>query len=90
MEWVNNALQWISDFFSNLPLIIWQKILEGLAAIIQAIPVPDFFNKAVNAFSSLPPQVVFAFDVMQFDVGLPMILTAYGLRFLIRRIPIIG
>lgn len=90
MEYVNKALQWISDFFSSLWLIIWQKILEGLASVLNAIPVPDFFYQASGALSGFPPQLVFALDVLQFDLGLPMILSAYGIRFLIRRIPIIG
>lgn len=90
MEWVNDALQWVSDFFSSLPLLLWQQVLEGLAAVIQAIPVPGFVNQAAAAFSSMPPQIVFVLDVMQFDIGLPMVLGAYGIRFLIRRIPIIG
>ena len=90
MEWINDALQWISDFFSTLPLLLWQQLLEGLAAIIQAIPVPSFVTQAASAFSSMPPQVVFVLDALQFDLGLPMVLAAYGLRFLIRRIPIIG
>ncbi len=43
-----------------------------------------------SSFSSIPAGVWFFLDFFALDVGLPLLLTAYVSRFLIRRIPLIG
>lgn len=43
-----------------------------------------------SAFGGLPAGVWFFLDFFALDVGLPLILSAYMSRFLIRRIPVIG
>jgi len=87
---VNTVLEWIKDFFTWLFQYIWAQILEALAAVISAIPVPDFVYQAQSAFASLSGNVLFFAQKFAFGEGVVMILAAYGIRFLIRRIPIIG
>ena len=43
-----------------------------------------------SAFSGVPAGVWFFLDFFALDVGLPLVISAYISRFLIRRIPIIG
>lgn len=43
-----------------------------------------------SMFSGLPSDVLFFMGVFRLEIGLPMIIAAYVLRFAIRRIPIIG
>lgn len=43
-----------------------------------------------SAFSGIPPGMWWMMDMMQFSVGVPMCLSAYLTRFIIRRVPIIG
>jgi hypothetical protein len=87
---IDTVLQWIKDFFTWLFQYIWAQILEALAAVINAIPVPDFVYQAQSAFSSLSGNVLFFAQKFAFGEGVAMILAAYAIRFLIRRIPIIG
>lgn len=42
------------------------------------------------SFSSIPASVWFFLDFFALDVGIPLIISAYVTRFLIRRIPVIG
>ncbi len=42
------------------------------------------------AFGSLPSSVWFFLDFMALDYGVPLVISAYVTRFLIRRIPVIG
>ena len=86
----DTVLQWIKDFFIWLFQYIWAQILDALAAVISAIPVPDFVYQAQSAFASLSGNVLFFVQTFAFGEGVVMILAAYGIRFLIRRIPIIG
>jgi hypothetical protein len=43
-----------------------------------------------SMITGLPADVLFFMGVFRLDVGLPMIVAAYVVRFAIRRIPIIG
>jgi len=52
-----------------------------------SVLTPDSLNQALSGFT---PEIWFFVDLLRLDVGLPMIFSAYILRFSIRRIPIIG
>ncbi|AVK16916.1 DUF2523 family protein [Pseudomonas aeruginosa] len=56
----------------------------------QWLPVPEFFTQAGNAFQAIPPSVVYFANAFQIGPGVTMVLGAYLLRFILRRIPIIG
>lgn len=43
-----------------------------------------------TAFGGLAPSMWYFIDLFQFSYGLPMLITAYVSRFLIRRLPIVG
>ncbi len=81
---------WLKDVLLWVPRKLWAELLDGLASILAAIPVPGFVNDAQNAFGSLSPGIVFFASKFAVPEILSMVIAAYGLRFLIRRIPIIG
>lgn len=81
---------WLKDLLLWLPLKIWELLLDGLASVLEAIPVPDFVSTATGAFSSIPGNVLFFANYFAVGEGIAMVLSAYALRFLIRRIPLIG
>lgn len=85
-EW----LQWLYDFVLWLPRKLWQELLEALNNLIHYIPVPDFFADAGTAMASIPSGVAFFAQVGQFNYGLTVVITALTIRFLIRRIPLVG
>jgi Protein of unknown function (DUF2523) len=43
-----------------------------------------------SGLSALPAGIWYFLDLFKIDVGLPIVLSAYATRFVIRRIPIIG
>jgi hypothetical protein len=43
-----------------------------------------------NAFSRLPSGVWWGIDMFRLDYGLPLLLSAYIARFMIRRLPVVG
>lgn len=87
---IGDALEWLKEFFQWVFMWLWQQILEGLLAVLNAIPVPDFVNQAQGAFASLSGNILFFANKFALGEGIVMVLAAYGIRFLIRRIPIIG
>ena len=62
-------------------------VSEFLAVLVDRLPNGQAMS---GALSGLPPSVWYFLDLVHFDVGLPTILSAWVLRFMIRRIPVIG
>lgn len=81
---------YLKDLLLWIPLKLMQGLLEGLAAVLNAIPVPEFFSNAGSYLSALPSGLVYFAQSFQLGYGITVIVSAYVLRFLIRRIPFIG
>ena len=69
-------------------IYLFEQILSGFTAFFALIPVPDFLND-VGSFS-LPPSMIYFTDLFMVPEGIAIIVSAYTLRFLIKRIPFIG
>ena len=89
-EGIQETLSWIKD------LAIWligktiQLLVEGAIAAVNAIPIPDFFDEAQSAFGTIPEGVWWFASALEVGSGVLLILGAYLLRFILRRIPIFG
>lgn len=89
-ELLSDFANWLKDVLLWVPRKLWAELLDGLASLLTAIPTPDFVIQAQNAFGDIPANVVFFATKFAVPEGIAMALAAYGIRFLIRRIPIIG
>ncbi|MCQ4306354.1 hypothetical protein [Stutzerimonas frequens] len=96
-----DAFQRVFDFFNEFFSFLFEAIRAGISeifvhiqgwawSVIYSLPVPDFIVSAKDALQGIPPSVLFFTSACQVGPGLTMIIGAYVLRFLIRRIPIIG
>lgn len=83
-------LDWLRDMLLWAPRKVFEMLLTGLATVVNAIPVPSFIENAGSYFSALPSGVVYFTQAFQLPLGIGMMVSAYVLRFLIRRIPVIG
>lgn len=82
--------EWLLEAMMYIPRKVWELMLDGFATVLESIPVPDFVNTAGSAFGSIPANVLFFANFFALGEGITMILSAYVLRFIIRRIPLIG
>lgn len=87
---VGCSLEWARDEAKELVLSWFHELLGALASVIEAIPMPSWATSGGSLFSSIPGSVGYFLSVMEFDFGVSVIASAYVLRFLIRRIPLIG
>jgi hypothetical protein len=90
MDWLKDFAQWLYDVLMWLPRWTVDQVLSGLAALIQAIPVPSFINDFMTSAASLSGDVVWWLDLLQVQWGLSCMTTALIARFVLRRIPLIG
>lgn len=89
-ELLSRFLDWLLDLFLWLPRKLWELFLDGLAAFIEWIPVPDFMTDLGSLFASLDPGILYFAQAMELGAGVTMILGAAVIRFVIRRIPVVG
>lgn len=81
---------WLRDLLLWVPLKIWQAILDAVGFVLEQIPVPAWLADAGNVFDDIPDGVIYFAQAFQLQAGLGIMISAYLIRFVIRRIPIIG
>lgn len=89
IDFLEEILAWLLDVIIWAAETLWELVLSAVAAVLLAIPVPEWLVGA-SPFASLDPGVVFFAEAFELPEGIAIILGAYVIRFLIRRIPVIG
>lgn len=87
---LSELLNKLKELLLWFPKKVLEWVLDALVSLIEKIPVPQFFSKASNAFSSIPGDVLFYLEPFEVGYGLSVMIAAYIIRFIIRRIPLIG
>lgn len=94
VQWLTDTvvaiIEWIGEFLLWCLQKVWELLLAGLAEVFEAIPAPDFMTQAGGFFGGIPTTVVYFLQFFAVAEGLSFIATALVLRFIIRRIPLIG
>lgn len=88
------ALNGLLGFVFRAAVIKFVVFTALLAVVIGFMPLvaallPDAVSLA-PAFNAIPASVWFFLDVFKVGFGLQALATAYGTRFIIRRLPVIG
>lgn len=89
-ELLTDFANWLVDALKDVIAWVASLVLDALAVILQAIPVPGWVASGQSAFNAIDPQVWYWLGPFNIPEGVGIILSAYGIRFLIRRIPIFG
>ncbi|WP_417799116.1 hypothetical protein [Terasakiella pusilla] len=96
MDWlagkIDDILIWMAEM---LQWLFVEKLFGGIMSVlgdaIAAIPVPDFMGDiGMYASDIAGSQVGWLWNVFAFSEGIAIIAAAYGIRFAIRRLPVIG
>jgi hypothetical protein len=83
-------LEILKDFIDWLITQFWDIVQTLLIALLSVIPVPDWANDVAPAINTMVATASYPMWLAAFDVGLPIMASAMGIRFFIRRIPGIG
>lgn len=81
---------WLRDLLLWVPKKLWELFMDAVVSVLEAIPVPGWLSDAGNVLDNIPPGVVYFAQALQLPAGLAILLSAYAIRFVIRRIPVIG
>lgn len=91
VEWVveqlARLLDWILSGLNHLFVeILFAPVLGFISDSFHAIPLPDWYNYGTVSLGSAGYFIAIA----EVPLGVTMILSAYVIRFAIRRLPVIG
>jgi len=90
IKYIKQILDWLLLFVDWVFLECAKFVLAGLAAVMAAIPVPSWVSGASGAVAAIPAGVAYLIGSMHIADGCTILVSAYIIRFLIRRLPIIG
>jgi len=88
---------WLYDFLMWWPKTIFASLMEGLAELfvyvmdtLCAQTCSESISAINSGISGIPSNILYFADILHVGTGIGLMLSAYGIRFIIRRIPIIG
>ena len=76
------------DWWIDGWLWIFENLLGALASLIESIPAPDWMMNLSGY--TIPDSIAFFVELFQLPAGAAIMVSAWVLRFGIRRIPVIG
>lgn len=89
-EIISDLAQWLLDALLWIPRWLWAEILDALASIVEAIEVPSWLEEWDSAVLSVTADLWWVAELFKVQQGLAIMVSALTIRFLIRRIPVIG
>lgn len=77
-EWFLGMLKDIMEFIADIPVLVFEGVLDGAIYLLSAIPVPEFMASGSQgalqvAFSALHPDVQYLIDFFGIHAGLAVI-----------------
>lgn len=90
LHFIGDVLEWVVDFFQWLFVKLAVLIFDAIVAVLALIPVPEWFAELSGNIGDIDPGVLYFIEPFQFGVGFAWVVSAYLLRFLIRRLPVVG
>lgn len=90
-------LDWLKDMLTELLVTILDAITSALLSILDGVLMlcplcspAGLINSFESSLNAVPGPVIWMLGWLRLDYGIPLIAGAYLVRFLIRRIPVIG
>lgn len=93
MQWLHGYAAWLLSLITYIPKLVWQYLtddaLTSIDLIFSICTACDLKHQSQN-FSTLGDQILYMLWWFHIDHALGIFACAYVLRFLIRRLPVIG
>lgn len=87
---LKDFLMYLLNFFFYTVYLLVTTVLNSIVLLLNSIPRPSFFGVIEQTFCNNLGLIGYFASQVNFSTPISMIMSAYVLRFIIRRIPYIG
>lgn len=88
--WLKSIIEQIAAWVINVLLMILSWFWDALLYILELLGIADQIKASATLFDSMPDGVWYFMNIFQIQFGLGAVLIAYLIRFMVRRLPVIG
>lgn len=87
-DFFNAAIAWLVEVLLWVPQKLYELFLAGLQALLNSIPVPSWAEDI--SLDWIPSGMAYWLEPFQVGFAMTCITGAYVIRFVIRRLPVVG
>lgn len=87
---MQTLIDWLLDLVLWAPRWIFSEILDGLATLIESISVPDWLLAWDSTILAITSDIWWFCELFAVQEGFAIWVSALSIRFLIRRLPVVG
>jgi hypothetical protein len=87
-DWLDAGFAWLIELLLWVPQKLYGLLLDGLATVVEGIPAPSWASGI--SFAGVHNSIAYFGGPFHIDTGLTVVVSATLLRFLIRRLPVVG
>jgi len=88
--WLKSIIEQILQFLIDLLFMVLGWIWSAFVSLLDTLGLSQQIDNAVHAFDAIPDGVWYFMNLFEIHLGLGLVIAAYGLRFFIRRLPVVG
>lgn len=89
-NWLKSILEQIATWVIDLIFMLFGWLWGALLFLLDSLGLAEQIHNSAAAFEAIPDSVWYFMNMFQIQFGLGAILAAYVIRFMIRRLPVIG
>jgi len=88
--WLKSILEQIAQFVMDAVFLVLGWIWSAFVALLDTLGLTSQIDRAGQALDGIPDSVWYFMNMFEIHYGLGVIFAAYGIRFFIRRLPVVG
>ena len=88
--WLRDVISDVAQFFIDMFLNLLDWIWSAFIGLLDTLPISSMVEQASGLFSAIPSSVWYFMNIFQIPLGITFVLSGYLIRFLIRRLPVVG
>ena len=93
-DWIKDAfltfLTWLLELVGWAPKKVFAEFMEQMADVIVSIVPPQFMSDAASLLGQWGPAAGYFFDLIEFNWGIELVISAIMFRYAWAKIPFIG
>lgn len=82
--------EWLLELVLWIPRKVWEEFLDELAGVLESLGIPSFIIQASALLGSWGSDASYWFDLLQFNWGFSLVVSAISIRWAWSKVPFLG